>query len=62
MTNLPRATLILGGARSGKSQFAEKLLEPFDEKVYLATAVAGDNEMKARIDAHRRGDRRKWLS
>ena len=62
MTNLPRVTLILGGARSGKSQFAEKLFEPFDEKVYLATAVAGDNEMKARIDAHRARRTAGWLT
>jgi adenosylcobinamide kinase / adenosylcobinamide-phosphate guanylyltransferase len=54
-TAAPRRTLVLGGARSGKSRYAEDLL-PRDEPVrYLATARRDpdDAEWTARIRAHR---------
>lgn len=45
--------LILGGARSGKSRFAEqRALESGLEVIYIATATAGDAEMAARIAHH----------
>lgn len=47
------ATLILGGARSGKSRRALTLAEPFARKVLIATAEALDAEMTDRIEAHR---------
>ncbi|MDB6060114.1 MAG: cobU [Verrucomicrobiaceae bacterium] len=46
--------LILGGARSGKSRFAEqRALDSGSECIYIATAQAGDGEMAARIQLHR---------
>lgn len=57
-TALPRLTLILGGARSGKSRHAEQLIEASDlSPYYIATAEALDDDMQARIAKHqeRRG-------
>jgi len=53
MNDLPRLSLILGGARSGKSRHAEALAARYERTgVYVATAVAGDDEMAARIAQH----------
>ncbi len=55
----PGVSLILGGARSGKSSFAERLADESGlEKVYLATSEILDNEMEKRVALHRsrRGD------
>jgi adenosylcobinamide kinase/adenosylcobinamide-phosphate guanylyltransferase len=50
----PRLILIVGGARSGKSAFAEQLAASSNQSVaFIATATAGDDEMRARIARHR---------
>lgn len=48
-----RITLILGGARSGKSRRALELARPYDAKVFVATAEPSDAEMAERIARHR---------
>ncbi|MEU2396048.1 bifunctional adenosylcobinamide kinase/adenosylcobinamide-phosphate guanylyltransferase [Streptomyces sp. NPDC007369] len=53
--DLPRRTLVLGGARSGKSLEAERRLAGFPEVVYVATSGTreGDAEWAARVGLHR---------
>jgi adenosylcobinamide kinase / adenosylcobinamide-phosphate guanylyltransferase len=49
-----RLTLVLGGARSGKSSYAETIITALQPPwIYVATAQALDAEMTARIGAHR---------
>jgi adenosylcobinamide kinase / adenosylcobinamide-phosphate guanylyltransferase len=62
MTDLA-TTLVLGGARSGKSSFAEQLVEASGlERVYLATATAEDDEMRFRIAHHRERRGNGWMT
>jgi adenosylcobinamide kinase/adenosylcobinamide-phosphate guanylyltransferase len=57
----PRLILILGGARSGKSTFAERLAASSGKAVaFIATATASDDEMRARIARHRAFRPEKW--
>jgi len=65
MTYSKTQHLVLGGARSGKSKFAENLVADIvankqSQKVYLATATAGDDEMAQRIDRHQSERDQQW--
>jgi adenosylcobinamide kinase/adenosylcobinamide-phosphate guanylyltransferase len=53
-------TLVLGGARSGKSRYAQELASAFQRVVYIATASREDAEMRAKIAHHRRQRPSTW--
>jgi adenosylcobinamide kinase/adenosylcobinamide-phosphate guanylyltransferase len=56
-----RITLILGGARSGKSRYAESLaVRHKGQSIYVATAEITDEEMRERIRRHRQERGTKW--
>ena len=53
--------LIIGGARSGKSHFARELgLKSAQPVLFVATAVAGDEEMRQRIEEHKKSRPIAW--
>lgn len=53
--------LVLGGARSGKSSYAElQATESEKPVIYIATAEAGDGEMQVRINLHRQNRPQHW--
>lgn len=56
-----KGVFILGGSRSGKSTFAQKLALDSSQKVlFVATAQAGDEEMVQRIALHRKNRPKGW--
>jgi adenosylcobinamide kinase / adenosylcobinamide-phosphate guanylyltransferase len=59
-----RLVLVLGGVRSGKSRFAQQLAGRLGgpNVLFVATAQAGDDEMRRRIDEHRRSRPEQWTT
>lgn len=55
-------TLITGGARSGKSSFAQTLCEGAETVTYIATARPEDEEMRRRIARHRQARPESWIT
>lgn len=56
-----KSTLIIGGARSGKSSYAQELaLKSGRDVLFVATAEAGDEDMKRRIEKHRQARPATW--
>lgn len=54
---------VLGGARSGKSNYAElQAIESSKQVIYIATAEAGDLEMQLRINRHRQNRPQDWVT
>jgi adenosylcobinamide kinase / adenosylcobinamide-phosphate guanylyltransferase len=61
--SLPPLTLVIGGARSGKSAFAERLItDTRRPRRYIATAEAWDDEMSDRIAKHQRDRTEDWTT
>jgi adenosylcobinamide kinase/adenosylcobinamide-phosphate guanylyltransferase len=53
-------TLLLGGVRSGKSQYAQQLGERAGRVVFVATAQAADDEMRRKVERHRSSRPQQW--
>ena len=62
-TSRPRMTLVVGGTRSGKSQYSEKIASGFGKKIlYVATAEVwdGSGSLEYRIRKHRERRPQEW--
>ena len=58
---MKKVILLLGGARSGKSHFAQEYARRNGGKVlFVATATAGDQDMRSRIAEHKNGRPSNW--
>jgi len=59
--SLTKIILLLGGARSGKSRFAQEYARRNGENVlFVATATAGDEDMRRRIEKHKKDRPTNW--
>lgn len=62
---MKKITLVTGGCRSGKSAYALKIAEkaiPSGRRTFIATCVAGDDEMKDRVSRHRKERGENWTT
>jgi len=61
---LAKVTFVLGGCRSGKSRYALEAAQGLaaDRRIFIATAVAFDDEMRERVARHRAERGRKWTT
>jgi len=57
-----KLTFITGGARSGKSSFAEKMATNLGQTIYIATAQALDDEMAYRVKLHQERRPKNWIT
>jgi adenosylcobinamide kinase / adenosylcobinamide-phosphate guanylyltransferase len=58
---LKKVIFLLGGARSGKSYYAQELAQQMAQKVlFVATAAAGDEDMRLRIEKHKKARPAGW--
>lgn len=55
-----RVTFVLGGVRSGKSRFAQRIASGFGSVIFIATAKPSDPEMELRIARHRQSRPAAW--
>ncbi|HEV2991033.1 MAG TPA: bifunctional adenosylcobinamide kinase/adenosylcobinamide-phosphate guanylyltransferase [Candidatus Angelobacter sp.] len=60
MASQKSITLVLGGARSGKSRYAQELASAWERVTFIATAQRCDDEMRARIERHRQERPATW--
>ena len=51
---------VLGGVRSGKSRFAQRVASGFGSVIFIATANPSDPEMELRIERHRKSRPASW--
>lgn len=60
---MKKIILILGGARSGKSRYAQDMAKNLGKKVgFIATCIPEDDEMKKRIALHKKSRPRHWVT
>jgi adenosylcobinamide kinase/adenosylcobinamide-phosphate guanylyltransferase len=62
VTSPPSITLVLGGARSGKSRYAQRLAARHSPVAFIATAQPSDEEMRQKIERHKADRPAEWVT